>query len=241
MDYSKCGYPKYETPLLQAYGGRFSTAFVALHPFFRMPASVDWEPIDSSTDYPDDPYIRQYGQPVYWQTIMEGIGCEDLRQFYIGMRTSIAALKLDYADKAMARLISEYIEPADIWYPNEGEIAPLLVEPIAQYISHNQTDEMLYLAEFEKEPEVLSVKAVIQRCDERWLRGSLFDVNITRLVTVDWDDFFTVFYGSSSELVSFLEKHPLEGFFCDDQTLHTWCWQSKPIKLIAQQVAQTDG
>lgn len=41
--------------------------------------------IDSGTDYPDDPYIRQYGQPVYWQTIMQAIGCNDLRQFYIAI------------------------------------------------------------------------------------------------------------------------------------------------------------
>lgn len=238
MNYSECGYPGYEIPLLQAYGGRFSAAFIALHPFFRMPASVNWEPIDSSTNYPDDPYIRQYGQPVYWQTIMQGIGCEDLRQFYIGMRTTIGALRQEYQDKDMARLIKEYTHQADIYHPVEGGIAPLLVEPIAQYISHDQTDDMFYLAEFEREPEVLSVEAVIQR---GWLRGSLFDVNITRLVTVDWDDFFTVFYGSSRELVAFLEKNPLEGFFCDDQTLHTWCWQSKPIKSSGQHAYSVVG
>jgi hypothetical protein len=234
-------YPNYETPLLQAYGGRFSAAFVALHPFFRMPASVDWKAVDLNTDYPDSPYIRRYGQPVYWQTIMRGIECEDLRRFYIGMRTSIIALRREYADREIARLINEYTEQANIYHPNEGMIEPLLIEPILRYVSHEQSDAMSYLPEFEEEPEVLSTEAAIQTCDEGFLRGSLFDINVTRLVTVDWDDFFTVIYGSSGELASFLKKYSLEGFFCDNQTLHSWCWQSKQVKPAVQQVDEADG
>jgi Protein of unknown function (DUF2711) len=231
MDYSQLWYPNHETPLLQAYDGRFSAAFIALHPFFCMPTSLDWEPIDSGTDYPDAPYIRQYGQPVYWQTIMQAIGCNDLRRFYIGMRTSILALKQEYEDREITRLINEYTEQEDIYHPTEGRMEALLIEPISQYISHEQTEEIFYLAEFETEPKVLSVEAVIQECD-RWLRGSLFDVKVTRLATVDWDDFFTVIYGSREQLASLLENKPLEGFFCDDQTLHTWCWQDRLVKPV---------
>lgn len=231
MDYSRLGYPSYEVPLLQAYGGRFDAAFIALHPFFRIPDSVDWESVDPNMDYPDAPYIRQYGQPVFWQTIMEGIGCEDLRHFYQGMLTSIGALQQEYQDKEMATLIASYTKQSNIYYPMEGFFHPLLIESIAQFISHEQTDDLFYLAEFEKEPEVLSVEAMIQQCDlSRNLRGSLFDVNVTRLATVDWDDFFTVIYGSSDQLASLLESRPLEGFFCDDRTLHTWCWQNSSIK-----------
>jgi hypothetical protein len=241
MNYSQFTYPKDETPLLQAYGGCFSAAFVALHPFFRMPASVDWKAVDSNTDYPDSPYIRQYGQPVYWQSVMRGIECEDLRRFYVGMRTSIAALKQEYEDREIARLIHEYTEQANIYHPTEGMIEPLLIEPISQYISHEQSDGMFYLSEFEEEPEVLSVEAAVQKCDESFLRGSLFDINVTRLATVDWDDFFTVIYGSSSELASLLKNTPLEGFFCDDQTLHSWCWQSKSVKPAVQHVDEADS
>jgi hypothetical protein len=234
MDYSKFSYPNnYETPLLQAYDNRFSAAFIALHTFFRMPTSVEWEPVDSSTDYPDSPFIRQYGQPVYWQTIMQGIGCEDLRRFYIGMRTSIAALTREYEDKEMAGLIYAYTEQPDIYYPMEGMIEPLLVETISQYVSHEQSNEVFYLTQFKEEPERLSAKAFIQKCDERYLCGSLFDADVTRLATVDWDDFFTVIYGSSDELTALLQKKPLEGFFCDDQTTPSWCWQDKPIKPSA--------
>jgi hypothetical protein len=232
MDYSQFAYPQYTTSLLQAYSGRFGAAFVALHPFFRMPASPDWKSIDSNTNYPDNPYIRQYGQPVYWETIMRGIGCEDLRHFYIGMLTSIRALKQEYENREITQLIDEYTEQANVYPPLEGRFEPLLIESISQYISHEQADEMLYLPEFSKEPEVLSAETIIQKCDESesYLCGSLFDKNTSRLVTVDWDDFFTVFYGSSSELVSWLERSSLEGFFCDNQTLHSWCWQIKPLK-----------
>lgn len=230
MDYSQLGYPNYETPLLHAYGRRFSAAFIALHPFFRIPASVDWETTDPDTSYPGNPYIRKYGQPVYWQTIMQAIGCSDLRRFYIGMHTSIGALLQEYQDKEMAKLITEYEKQANIYYPIEGFFAPLLIEPITHYISHEQTDDLFYLAELEKEPEVLSVKTTIQECDlAGHLRGSLFDVNVTRLATVDWDDFFTVIYGSSDQLAALLANNPMEGFFCDEQTLHDWCWQDRPV------------
>lgn len=231
MKYSQFTYPKYETPLLQAYSGRFSAAFVALHPFFRMPASANWKAVDSDTNYPNNPYIRQYGQPVHWLTIMQAIECKDLRRFYIGMRTSVAALKQEYEDREVARLIDKYTKQENIYHPTEGMIEPLLIEPISRYISHEQSDVIFYLPELEEEPEVLSAEAAVQKCDENSLRGSLFDMDVTRLATVDWDDFFTVIYGSSSELASLLERTPLEGFFCDDQTLHGWCWQSNPIKL----------
>jgi hypothetical protein len=240
MDYSQCSYPRYETPLLHAYGGRFEAAFIALHPFFRMPTSIAWESIDQNSNYPHSSYVRRYGQPVYWQTIMQGIGCEDLRQFYIGMQTSILALQREYEDREMARLINEYTEQASVYHPDEGFNAPLLIEPIARYVSHEKTDEMFYLAEFAEEPEVLTFEEVIQKCDERWLRGSLFDVDITRLATVDWDDFFTVIYGSRSELMAFLKQNPLEGFFCDDQTQHGWCWQDKALKLVIQPINELD-
>jgi hypothetical protein len=226
MDYSQLGYPNYETPLLQAYGGRFSAAFIALHPFFRMPASVEWETVSPDISYPDNPYIRKYGQPVYWQTIMQAIDCDDVRRFYIGMFTESCALQQEYQDRKMARQISEYTKQLDIFYPMEGFFNPLLIEPITQYISHEQTDDLFYLREFEKEPEVLSVETAIQECDlDGPLRGSLFDVNVTRLTTVDWDDFFTVIYGSNNQLASLLANSPMEGFFCDEQTLHSWCWQ----------------
>jgi Protein of unknown function (DUF2711) len=235
MDYSQYSYPNYETPLIKAYDSRFSAAFIALHPFFRMPTSVGWKPIAPGSDYPDDIFIRQYGQPEYWQTIMQGIGCEDLRRFYIGMRTWIGALNLEYRDEKISGLIYEYTQQAKIYSPIEGRIEPLMIEPIAQYISHDQSDHIFYLPEFESyfpefegKPEILSAEATIQKCG--FLAGSLFDVNITRLATVDWDDFFTVIYGSSDDLASFLETNPLEGFFCDDQTLHTWCWQERSIK-----------
>ena len=237
MDYSQLAYPNHKTPLLQAYGGHFNAAFVTLHPFFRIPVSMDWNAVERSR--PDNLFTRKHGQPIHWQTVMEGIGCEDLRHFYIGMRTSIGALKLEYQDKEMATLIAEYTEQLDIFYPVEGYFAPLLIEPVSQYISHEQTNEIVCLAEFEKEPEVLSVEAVLQECDFSYnLRGSLFDVNVTRLATVDWDDFFTVIYGPRKQLESLVESNPLEGFFCDQQTLHTWCWQSNPVKPA---VSQVDG
>jgi len=234
IDYSQCSYPGYETPLLQAYGGRFEAAFIALHPFFRMPTDIAWEPIDSSTNYPDNPYVRHYGQPVYWQTIMQGIGCDDLRRFYTGMRTLIGALSQAYEDREIAKLIETYTKQTDIYHPGEGYIEPLLLEPISRYISHNQTDNLFYLEEHKEEPEILSVAEVIQKCDERWLLGSLFDMNVTRLVTVDWDDFFTVIYGPKDELTTFLTHHPLEGFWCDDETRHEWCWQDKAVKPTVQ-------
>jgi hypothetical protein len=106
------------------------------------------------------------------------------------MRTSIIGLRREYADREIARLINEYTEQANIHHPNEGMIKPLLIEPILRYVSHEQLDDMFYLPEFEEEPEVLSTEAAIQTCDEGFLRGSLFDINVTRLVTVDWDDFF---------------------------------------------------
>jgi Protein of unknown function (DUF2711) len=228
MDYSQFSYPSHEIPLLQAYGSRFNAAFIALHPFFRMPISDHWQDLDGS--YPDDVFIRKYGQPVYWRTIMQDINCQDLRKFYIGMRTSIGALRKEYEDKETAKLISEYTDQVDIYHPNEGMIEPLIVEAISQYVSQGQSEKILYLPEFKKEPEEFSSKSLIQNCDERFLRGSFFDVNVTRLVTVDWDDFFTVFYGSS-ELINSLQEHQiLEGFFCDCETGHNWCRESRLVE-----------
>jgi Protein of unknown function (DUF2711) len=235
MNYSQFAYPSYKIPLLQAYDGRFDAAFIVLHPFFRMPA-LENEMVIAPGDhdiegYPDDLLIRQQGQPVYWRTIMQGIGCEDLRRFYIGMRSSIYALNREYENKEMSRLICDYTDQAEIYHPIEGRIEPLLVEPITEYVSNGYTENVFYLAEFEKQPEELSAESIIQKC-EGFVRGSLFNTNNTRLATVDWDDFFTVIYGSKDELVRLHEGKGLEGFFCDTKTMHEWCWQSKVLKPV---------
>jgi hypothetical protein len=231
MDYSRFAYPSHQIPLLQAYDSQFKSAFIALHPFFRMPISDQWQDLDGS--YPDDIFIRKYGQTVDWKTIMQGIDCQDLRQFYIGMQTSINALYKEYEDKEMAGLISDYRDQTNIYRPIEGRIEPLMVEAISTYISHNQAEKILYLAEFQEVPEELSYESLIQKCDENFLRGSFFDVGVTRLVTVDWDDFFTVFY-SSSEQIDFFQTHTvLEGFFCDGKTSHSWCRESRAVKPAA--------
>jgi Protein of unknown function (DUF2711) len=228
MDYSRFAYPSHQIPLLRAYDGRFKGAFIALHPFFRMPVSDQWQDLDDS--YPDSILIRKYGQAVDWKTIMQGIDCKDLRSFYIGMRTSINALREEYEDKEMARLISDYIDQTNIYRPTEGMIESLMVEAISTYISHGQSEKILYLAEFQEVPEEFSCESLIQKCDDNFLRGSFFDVGVTRLVTVDWDDFFTVFY-SSNKQIDFFQTHPvLEGFFCDGKTSHNWCRESRAVK-----------
>ena len=54
MHYEEFKYPAYETPLLDAYGGRFESAFVLLHPFVRVPQQLAWKAVQS---YPDDEQI----------------------------------------------------------------------------------------------------------------------------------------------------------------------------------------
>jgi len=70
---------------------------------------------------------------------------------------------LEYRDQDMDRLIDEYIEQSNIYSPKESFFAPLLIEPISHYISHEQTDDIFYLKNLKKNPKYYLLKLLFKR------------------------------------------------------------------------------
>jgi hypothetical protein len=53
-------------------------------------------------------------------------------------------------------------------------------------------------------------------------RGTLLAPDASFLFTVDWDSFFTLFYGPQAFISESARKMDLEGFFASANTEHLW-------------------
>jgi hypothetical protein len=67
VQYEELTYPKYDAPLMEAYGGAYESVYVVLHPFVRMPEEFAWL---STKQYPSDEQILSAGTKYSWADVV---------------------------------------------------------------------------------------------------------------------------------------------------------------------------
>jgi hypothetical protein len=82
-------YPLYEIPLAEAYGGRFESAFVVLHPFVRVPQPLSWS---VTRAYPEDAQITALGAKCTWSEVSARVGITSCARMNQALLTSIGSL-----------------------------------------------------------------------------------------------------------------------------------------------------
>ncbi len=221
MQYGQFKYPNYETPLLEAYGGRFESAFVILHPFVRVPQHLSWKAVLS---YPDDEQILTHGAKCNWSEVYTQTNLNSCAKLNHALLSSIGSIAEELTDfEARSRLIS-YLELESVWMPTEGRFEPLLQMDLLAAFESAGSDKLIFVPEF---PEVDEVRAVdVAQLKNRDVpfptRGSLMPANTSFLFTVDWDSIFTVFYGPRQFVTDVARQRNLEGFFAYPKMEHFW-------------------
>ena len=214
-------YPPYSIPLMDAYGGLFESVFIVLHPFVRVPDSLAW---CAARKYPDDAQIMASGAKVPWAEVAAQTGLANCARIHQALLTSIGSLSDHLADPPGRDALKTYLETQPIWMPVEGRFEPLLRPDFLKVFAVAQAGELIFVPEFpQSDPVVtLPIAALCSSSVPFPSRGTLLAPDHSFLFTVDWDSFFTLFYGTRSFITRVAAALNLEGFFASPNTEHAW-------------------
>jgi hypothetical protein len=214
-------YPPYSAPLAEAYGGAFESVFIVLHPFVRVPASLAWR---ATHNYPADAEIAAHGQKCPWSEVAEYTGINSCARINQALLTSIGSLDVTLADPAAAGALKEFLLSKEIWMPAEGRFEPLLRSDFLHAFALAGAKQLLFVPEFPATDPVvaLSIAGLRNGSIPFPSRGTLLAPDHSFLFTVDWDSFFTLFYGPRVFIAHAAATLNMEGFFASPNTGHAW-------------------
>jgi hypothetical protein len=142
--------------------------------------------------------------------------------------TSIGSIKEnlgdDLCDYTAGGALKRFLEAESVWMPGEGRFEPLLQMEFLSAFEAAGLGEMIFVPEF---PAVDAVQRLsVQKLRGREVtfpsRGTLAALDESFLLTVDWDSFFTLFYGPREFVAEVVQRNRLEGFFATPMTGHWW-------------------
>ncbi len=214
-------YPSLSEPLVEAYGGAFECVFVVLHPFVRVPAELAWS---VTHRYPSDAEIAARGAKVPWTEVAASTSLKSCARINQALLTSIGSLEDHVADPAGRGELQRFLESQPIWMPTEGRFEPLLQPDSLHIFAEAGAQELIFVPEFTNSDPVVRLPIAGLRNGETPFpaRGTLLAPDHSFLFTVDWDSFFTLFYGARSFVARVAAGLNLEGFFATPNTEHAW-------------------
>lgn len=214
-------YPPYDGPLIEAYDSRFESVFVVLHPFVRVPEELAWR---ATRQYPNDEQTLAAGAKCTWAEVALETRLRSCAKVNQALLTSIGSIADDVSDFEARDAMQRYLESKPVWMPTEGRFEPLFQMDFLYAFEAAGKDELVFVPEF---PDVNGVKhfevARLKSSAETFpSRGSLVAPDESFLFTVDWDSFFTLFYGPREFVADAVCRRNLEGFFANLTTEHFW-------------------
>jgi hypothetical protein len=214
-------YPCYESPLLDAYNGSFEAVYILLHPFVRVSEELAWKAI---RQYPTDEQILACGAKHSWAEAAAQAGisnCARLNQALLTATGSLVDYLCDYPSRDAAQ---QFLQAGPIWMPGQGAFEPLLQADFLAAFEEAGHRELIFVPEFPKADPIERLRLADLRARTVPFpgRGALVAPDASILFTVDWDSFFTLFYGPRAFIQNFARARRLEGFFAAPTTEHAW-------------------
>ena len=208
-------------PLAEAYDGRFESVFILLHPFIRVPESFSWQ---VTGQYPDDRQILASRTRYRWTDVAAETGLTSCARVNQTLLTSIGSLKGDLADTSGSNALQTFLQSNPIWMPTEGRFEPLLQLAFLQVFAAAGAEKLIFVPEFPNSDPVvqLSIDGLRNGSIPFPNCGTLLAPDQSFLFTVDWDSFFTLFYGPRAFIARTAHELDLEGFFATPNTDHAW-------------------
>ena len=221
MPFDQYVYPRYDTPLLEAYGSRFESVYVVLHPFIRMPDEFSWQ---TTRHYPNDAQILAHGSVFPWSQVATQTGMGACARLNQALLTSIGAIADYLCDYPARDKLQQFLQSSSVWMPVEGRFEPLLYASLLNAFDETGNNDLIYVPEFPQQDPIqpLPIAGLRERSLPFPSAGSLVAPDESFLFTVDWDSFFTLFYGPRHFVQQIIQEHNLEGFFAAPTTEHAW-------------------
>ena len=221
MQYERLIYPPYDVPLIEAYGGAFESVYVILHPFVSVPDDLAWA---ATKQYPSDEQILSSGAKCTWAHVASKTGLGTCAKLNQALLTDIRSIKEELCDFAACKALNSFLESESVWMPCEGSFELLLQMDFLDAFEAAGQEELIFVPEFPGIDAVqkLDVQRLKRRKESFPSRGTLAALDKSFLLTVDWDSFFTLFYGPREFVAEVVRRNKIEGFFATPTTEHFW-------------------
>jgi hypothetical protein len=221
MPFDQYVYPPYDTPLLEAYGARFEALYVVLHPFIRMPEEFSWR---STRRYPDDAQILSHGAGCSWSEVAGQTGMGACARLNQALLTSIGAIDDYLCDYPARDKLRQFLQSSSVWMPVEGRFEPVLHDDFLHAFDAAGHNRLIYVPEFPLNDPIqpLPIAGLRDRTLPFPSCGTIVAPDQSFLFTVDWDSFFTLFYGPRGFIERVVRDRSIEGFFAAPTTEHAW-------------------
>lgn len=192
-----------------------------LHPFVRVSQQLAWKAVPS---YPADGQILSQGQKYTWAEVYTQTGLNNCAKLNQALLASICSIAEELTDFEARNLLRSFLESEPVWMPTEGRFEPLLQMDMLAVFEAAHCDGLICVPEFPELDEVTELDVV--QLKNRMLpfpsRGTLMPADGSFLLTVDWDSFFTLFYGPRAFVTDVARRRNLEGFFAYPTMEHFW-------------------
>jgi len=179
-------YPSYNEPILGWYAGAYDLAYVALHPFVRIPGldpalCSPWTTHIDRSDLPADqdlldairakestedlkfsPHVvdeltKRRGITLSWSEVGKAVGFTNVADINRALLTSIGALKVEYQDQAGADLLSSYCSSQKIFPPSEGNFQASMQRNLGRLFRDSGVDRVEVAGQFDEEASPLEI------------------------------------------------------------------------------------
>jgi len=174
--------------------------------------------------YPDDDQILSLGAKCAWAEVAARTGMGACARLNQALLTSIGAVADHLSDYDARDKLQEFLQASPVWMPVEGRFEPVLHADLLHAFTTAGHDRLIHVPEFpQKDPvQPLAIEGLRQRSFPFPACGSLVAPDQSFLFTVDWDSFFTLFYGPRAFIEGIVRTRKLEGFFAAPTTEHAW-------------------
>ncbi len=187
----------------------------------RVPRHLAWKAVPS---YPDDEQILAHGAKCNWTEVYKQTGLNSCAKLNQALLASIGSIAEELTDFEACKRLRSYLEREPVWMPTEGRFEPLLQMDLPAAFEAAGSETLIFVPEFPETDEVRGIDvAQLKNRDVPFpTRGSLMPADASFLFTVDWDSFFTVFYGPRQFVTDVARQRNLEGFFAYPKMEHFW-------------------
>lgn len=172
----------------------------------------------ASLTYPDDPWWDLDAQHVPWCEVAERSGLLTIERVGVALLAMIRAIRGRFPQE-VARLVS-FLEATQTFPPSEGQFQMALWDSLTDFIRASGSPVLCVQGEFDGDPTGVWPWDELEPGLVH--RGSLYSVDKSALVVVDWDSYFTLVAGPTQLVEPWVETHKPDGFFADETTTHHW-------------------
>ncbi|OPA72827.1 hypothetical protein BVG16_31850 [Paenibacillus selenitireducens] len=215
----------YEMPILEQLPDPFKEAAILLNPFIIMP--IGWTDMKKKSEYehvyPELEESIKLGKPKPWKEVMHETGIKSYEELAVALKTSISALKKEFAREDLAKLLN-YNLSKELYYPREDKISEYLIPGILEVLSSSGANSFMYSDPILDQSGELRIKDAtgLEMCELAPTEIVITDEGMDYAFLSVYDSFITLFLSKEKKIKEIINKNKWEAVICGPETYISW-------------------